>query len=268
MTEGAFTLQSGALRLSRTPRSGNIIDEIVVEGVPLGSYNPLIWQFPGQNQWVRTNAGGPIEVSVGLVRARLRVTAEYQAQSGGTPITTVDERGRQEARTLAPVPFRVVHEVVVYPERPWFHARLVSIENIGTRPLHLNAYFFYLNSFIGGTVEGDAPATPGVPNYYAGGEGAWRDQEVGWVLGAEPWPKSDLMVHFWLDEGGMQHPDARKQLETPVVLRPGEKYVEQDAPFLTVYGAQAEGAPWRQVRQVLQSWSNVIIETTGRKGRR
>jgi len=225
----------------------------------MGSYNPLVWQFPGQNQWVRTNRGGPVEASVGPVRARLRVTAEYQPGNGGV-ITTVDDTGKQAAAQGIPVPFRVTHEVVVYPQRPWFHARFASIRNTGDRPLQLNGYFFYLDSSIGGSTQGDAVAAPDVPNYYGGGDRAWRDQQVGAVFGAEPWSGSDLEVRFFADEGGMQHPDARRELRPPVVVQPGDTYAEPDAPWLTVYGASAEGAPWQLVQLQLEAWAQVAVE--------
>lgn len=259
--EGAFRLRAPQLLLSRGRGSGNVLDEIVADGVMLGSYNPLVWQFPGQNQWVRTNMGGPVQVTVGPVRARVRVTAEYRPD-GAKPLTIVGEAGKQETAKGVPVPFRVTHEIIVYLGRPWFHARLLSIENTGDGPLQVNGYFFYLTSAIGGSQAGDTPATPDVPNYYGGGEGAWRDQEVGWVLGAEPWPGSDLSVRFWVDEGGIQHPDARKQFETPLVLQPGEIYHEPTAPLLTVYGAKAEGTPWRTVERTLKTWANTIVITS------
>jgi hypothetical protein len=265
MNEGEFSLRNETadpppLVVARYEAPGCIFDGISVNGVPLGSYNPLIWQFPGQNQWVRTNVGGPVEASVGPVRARLRITAAYQPDAGGRPITTVDDTGRQAAAMGGPVPFRVTHEVVVYPQRPWFHARFVSIENTGDRPLQVNGYFFYLNASIGGSPAGDAPATPDVPNYYGGGQDAWRDTQVGAVFGAEPWPGSDLKVNFFLDEGGMQHPDARKQFETPIVLQPGETYTEPDAPFLTVYGASAQDSPWQLVRRCLEAWGGAAVQ--------
>jgi hypothetical protein len=257
--DGAFTVRSRDLVLSRKPGSGNVLDEIALGGVPLGSYNPLVWQFPGQNQWVRTNRGGPVEASVGPVRAHLRITAEYQPDGGGV-ITTVDGTGKQAAAKGIPVPFRVTHEVTIYPQRPWFQTRFVSIENLGDRPLQMNGYFFYLNSHLGGSPEGDKPATPDVPNYYGGGQGAWRDAQAGLMLGAEPWPGTDLQVSFFLDEGGMQHPDARKQFETPVVVQPGQTYTEPDAPLLTVYGAKDDGSPWRAIEQTLAAWANVAVE--------
>jgi hypothetical protein len=154
----------------------------------------------------------------------------------------------------------VTHEVTVYPQRPWFQARFLSIENLGDQPLQMNGYFFYLNSHLGGSPEEDKPATPDVPNYYGGGQGAWRDPQAGLILGAEPWPGSDLQVSFFLDEGGMQHPDARKQFETPVVVQPGQTYTEPDAPLLTVYGAKDDGSPWRMVEQTLAAWANVAVE--------
>jgi agarase len=263
----AFSLESGGLSLSRVAGSGNIVDTIALKGTVLGSYNPLIWQHPGQSQWVRANRGGPLELSLGPVRARLRVTSAYEPDAGARPITAVDQTGRQAPQQGVPVPFRVTHELVVYPGRPWFHARLSSIENTGDRPLQVNGYFFYLNSALGGSPAGDVPATPDVPNYYAGGQGAWRDASAAEVLGAEPWPGSDLQVTFFVDEGGLQHPDARVQFAQPLVLQPGETYSPADAPVLTVYAATGETRPWRAVQAQLRAWADGVIAVGGAERR-
>jgi hypothetical protein len=247
------------LELRKSKPGGDIIDEIIVDGVPLGRYNPLIWQDPGQNQWVQPTRFESVEASRGPVRMVLRLTATYGADGGGV-ITTVDDEGQQEARAQTPVPFRVTHKVILYPDRSDFQARFVSIENLGDRPLQLKGYFFYLLSAIGADPAGDTTASPDVPNYYAGGDGAWRDEEAGAIFGAESWPGSDLQVRFWLDEGGGQHPDARRQLEPPVLLAPGEVYAEPDAPPLTVYGASADGSPWREVQERLERWAAVLVE--------
>jgi hypothetical protein len=259
---GGFTLSSPlddgrALKLSTGKGTGDVVEQIALGDTLLGSYNPLIWQYPGQNQWVRTDRFEGVEASVGPVRVRLRLSASY----GGRPgvITTVDDQGRQAAAQARPVPFRVTHEVLVYPGRAEFRCRFVSIDNLGDRPLQLSGYFFYLNSAIGGSPEGDTVASPAVPNYYAGGQGAWRDAVAGWLLGAEAQPGSALQVHFFQDPGGMQHPDARKQFETPVVVAPGETYSERDAPWLVVYAAPAEGTPWRDIRQRLIACSQVLV---------
>jgi hypothetical protein len=225
--------------------------------VTLGRYNPLIWQDPGQNMWVQTDHFEGVKVKEGPSRTVLTLTA-----TGGraTPITTVDEAGKQAALAQTPVPFRVTHQIIIDPSLPnGFQCRFVSLENLGDRPLVLKGYFFYLLSAIGGDQAGDAPATPDVPNYYAGGQGAWRDPKVGWIFGAEAWPGSDLQVYFWGDPGGGQHPDARKQFADPVVIPPGGKYVEHDAPLLTVYGAKAEGTPWRDVQKRLRQQASIIV---------
>ncbi|MGQ9730091.1 MAG: beta-galactosidase [Candidatus Zipacnadales bacterium] len=258
---------TAGLSLEASGASGNLVDTIVIGGVPLGSYNPLLWQYPGQNQWVRTNRLEGVEVSNGPVRCVLRVTAAYEPEGTADIITAVDHQGVQVPREGQAVPFRVTHDIIVYPGRSDFEARFVSIENIGTRPLQVNGYFFYLNSAIGGDPAGDETAAPDVPNYYAGGDRAWRDAEVGYVFGAEPWPGGELAVHFWLDEGGGQHPDARKQFDVPIILKPGETYAEAEAPRITVYGAPADGSPWREVQERLQAWSRVIVKPDRREQR-
>jgi len=207
---------------------------------------------------VQTTRFGLIDASIGPIRALLRLTADYEAASG-TAITAVDEAGKQDEATGEPVAFRVAHEIVVHPGRPDFRARFVSVENTGDKPLVVNGYFFYLSSSIGGDPAGDAPATPAVPNYWSGGDGAWRDGDVEMVFGAEAAPGSDLDIRFWLDEAGGQHPDARRSFETPITLQPGESYSEPDAPWLTVYGTDAGGTPWLDVQRRAKLLDQVVV---------
>ncbi len=256
-TAGGYSFRAGGVELRKDKPSGDIVDEIVVDGVTLGRYNPLIWQDPGQNMWVSTDHFDSVKAEQSASRTVLVLTA-----TGGraAPITTVDEAGKQAALAQTPVPFRVTHQIIVDPSLPnGFQARFVSLENLGDRPLVLKGYFFYLLSAIGGDQAGDEPATPDVPNYYAGGQGAWRDPKVGWIFGAEPWPGSDLQVTFFRDAGGGEHPDARKQFADPIVIQPGGKYTEPNAPLLTVYGAEAGGTPWRDIQKRLRQQAAVVV---------
>ena len=254
--DGAL-LSNGALSLERlTPRSGNVFDRISLGDVPLGSYNPLVWQeVNGQNQWVTTSSANVKLTSVGPVRGIVYASAEGGASR---PITTVDDEGTQEQQLAEPLSFRVAHHIVVYPSNRWFLARLDTIKNTSQRPLTLKGYFFYLNGAIGGSPDGDIPAGPGVPNYYAWAGAAWQDDEAGHVFGAVPLDDK-LTAQFWLDEGGGQHPDARRQLDEPVVLQPGETYRDEDRPWLLIYGGKAPDKPWLQMREVARDLAAIAV---------
>jgi hypothetical protein len=255
-TDRGFVVRNGRLELRKDRLTGDLLDAISVDGVQLGHYNPLIWQDPGQNQWVQTDRFESVEASVGPVRTVLTLAA---SGGRGQAITRVDEQGRQAELQRAPVPFRVTHRITIYPDRPDFDARFVSLANVGDRPLRLRGYFFYLLSAIGGDPADDEEASPGVPNYYLGGQGAWRDPKVGWVFGAEAWPNGALEVSFWRDPGGGEHPDARKQFQEPVVVEPKGAYEESDPPVLRVYGASATTAPWKAVRERLALEQSLLV---------
>lgn len=251
---GGFTLDNGVLRLEHDGTSGNIVDRISVNGVPLGRYNPLVWQQPdGDNQWVQTDALAAVdfqELPGGVV-----LTVGARRAAAGPIITAVDAQGRMAAARGRPVPFEVRHRLAVVPGVPFLVARCLSVTNLDAeRPLVLKAPFFYLQSFLGGQPEGDRVGSgrQQVPNYYRiSGAASWHDEEAGAWYGCAP---LDERVHarFWLDEGGGQHPDAMLTLPEPVVLPPGQTWKPADSGALLVYGAldRSEGpAAWAAVRQ-------------------
>lgn len=252
-----LVVDNGRLRLEiPSPGGGNFMDTISLDGVTLGSYNPLVWQeVGGQNLWTRTSQTLATQGrSLGPVLVRL----DLVAQGGDAAITAVNERGVQEQQRTAALPFEVSHRIVLYPGKPWFLARLNYIRNLADRPLTLRGYFFYLNSAIGGDVRGDRPAGPGVPNYYGWAGAAWQDDDFGLVFGALPMHEA-LQASFWLDEGGGQHPDARRQLDPAVTLQPDQTYTDPDQPWLLIYGGKAQDRPWQAMQRVAAALAAIRV---------
>jgi hypothetical protein len=197
---------------------------------------------------------------VGPTRAVLDVVGTAGAEA--RPITAVDDRGAQEEQR-GPVPgFEVSHRLVVYPDQPWFLVRLNYVRNTAERPFTLKGYFFYLSGLIGGSAEGDRPAGPDVPAYYSWAGAAWQDAAAGYAYGAMPLDER-LRASFWVDEGGMQHPDAQRTVDPPVVLKPGQTYQDEAQPWLLVYGAKVAEKPWLAMREVARDLAAVRVEVRG-----
>jgi agarase len=254
---GGFTARVGPLSLRKHEPGGDFIDELRLGDITLGRYNPLIWQSPGQDKWVRTARFEGARVSNGPVRAVMDCAA-----TGGNQdvITAVDDAGRQAARSSEAVPFRVRHRLALYPGRPWFAARFLSVENLGRRELNLRGYFFYLLPSIGGSPEGDRPAGPDVPNYYAQVGAAWADEAAGAAYGIFPDRERRIRVNFWLDEGGGFHADARYQFEETVTVAPGEVFALPDAPYVHVYGTRNVNRPWVDAMADLSGLHGLRVE--------
>ncbi|MDX9979260.1 MAG: hypothetical protein RBU25_04335 [Lentisphaeria bacterium] len=250
LPNGGFRIDNGVLRIENDGTSGNVFDRFQLGDLLLGSYNPLIWQQPKDNQWTRADTFVNSEFLASGNVLVVDVTAEHR---GGEAITAVDAAGKMPGANAAAVRFQIVHRFVVFPGSPYVAARLVRIRNLETvRPLTINGYFYYLPSAIGGDRAGDVPGgvAANVPNYYLRSAGtAWHDQEVGARYGVSPLGDG-MLAMFWLDQGGGAHPDARVELKPAVVLPPGQDYTPPaDAPFALIYGAR--DADWPTVKRQL-----------------
>jgi len=261
--EKGYAIDNGLLQIEHDGTSGNVFDRISVKGVPLGRCNPLVWQEPdGDNQWVQTNALAAVDVQEFPGGVVVDVTARHAGR--GEVITAVDEQGTMAAARGQAVPFEVQHRFAVLADVPFIVTRCVVVRNLDAkRPLELRALFFYLQSAIGGTVEGDAVgAGRKVPNYYrASGAASWHDATAGAWYGCVP-QGEDMEASFWLDEGGGQHPDARIVLREPVSVAPGQTFQPPSRSALLIYGAldKEEGAAaWASVQAAVDGAASLQI---------
>lgn len=258
LPNGGFRIANGALRIENDGTSGNVIDRFQLGDLLLGSYNPLIWQQPKDNQWTRTDALVKSEFAASGNALIVDVTAEYR---GGATITAVDDTGKMPEADSAAVRFQITHRFVVWPQSSYIAARLVRIQNIETkRPLKINGYFYYLPSAIGGDQAGDVPKGAGanVPNYYQRLTGtSWYDETVQARYGVSALGEG-LTAFFWLDKGGQAHPDARVELKPSVELAPGQEYLPPaEAPFILIYGAK--DADWPALKNQLAAATSVQL---------
>jgi len=260
-----FVIRNGLLELRNEGRRGNVLDVVALEGLVLGSYNPVVWQDPGQNQWTRADHVETVEVrSSGEA---VIVTVVCRGGAAEAAITAVDDKGRQAARRARPIPFRVAHQFVVWPRTPYFLTRVLWVENAAReRPLLLKGVFFYLLPSIGGSPAEDAPGGgPEVPNYWRRSAAAvWEDATAGGFYGAFGLVRGQaLKANFWKDEGGGFHPDARIEVKPPVRLAPGQRWRGPSGEWLVVFGARRGSrlAAWESLERFMYACPRLVVKT-------
>jgi len=219
--------------LRATEGGGMLTDQVVFDGVPLGRYNGMLQHWTGRrNAWTGVSRLAAVETSV----------------DGGTLTVLLTGRGHGEAGAS----FAVTHRLTLFPDTPWFVAELVSVRNTGDRPLDMRGLFFRLHGAIGGSAEGDAPVAQNrAPRLWGRLPGdAWVDEKARVFWGAAVPPGADLRIHFWLNEHGGQHPDARREIRQ--VLRPSEEYCPEAPAFVLVVAGKGGAREWDEaVAEVL-----------------
>lgn len=249
-SERRLIVDNGVLRLVKEEPDGDAWDRVEWKGAALGRFTPLIHQRDGQDLWV------PPErvVEMKVHRGPLRVVVEMVFERGraGEAITEVGAGGVYQPQRRSPRAFRTAYRFFFYPGQSWFLAQFLWLENIDSEGWHFVDYFHYIPSFIGGSVEGDEVGGPGVPNYYLPFV-AWKDEGVGLQYGAVALREGDFLLHFWLDEGGRQHPDARREVN--LALGPGRRFSEAQ-PRLLLFGGPVGERPSALVQR-LRAWHRV-----------
>ena len=233
-----FILNNGVLELIKKGGDGDVLDEICWREEELGRYNPLVWQeVKGMDRWVQTDRFDRYALRKEKDRWLLDVTCSF---GNDVPEGTGDG-----------IPFQVTHRLTVYPGTTWFEASVVCVKNTAEVPLILKGVFFYLPSALGGDSFDDRPwgGDVRVPNYYKRLPGCWTDPS-GLFLGAGTLNEK-VSIHFWLDENGGQHPDARIILSEPLSIPPGETW--QGVPWESVFVYAGRGEPiWQKLKGCLE----------------
>jgi agarase len=210
-------VEQGGLIVEKREANADILDRIVMDGVPLGRLTPLLWLRDPDDRWVTPSQCGGCRILSGPVASRIEVISREPGLFETSYLITIYRCG---------------------PPPGGLEVRMLWIKNLSARPLNLRAYYYYAVPFIGSSGEGDEVAWPRVPNYYRK-SAAWADEKVGWAYGVLP--LSDLLeVHFWKDDRGGFHPDARREID--VLLQPGQ-VLHGDEPGVVVFGARAGDLP-------------------------
>ncbi|HIE52360.1 MAG TPA: hypothetical protein EYP85_11425 [Armatimonadetes bacterium] len=252
-------VDNGRLRLRKSEGDGDAFDEIVLDGAVLGRFTPLVHQQVGQNLWVAperveevTVYSGPVRTVLDLVFARGGGEGELKTQVG--------QGGTYAPLQARPHAYRTAYRFIFYPDRAWFLAQFLWLENTDREVWHFQSYYHYTPSFLGGDPAHDRPGGPNVPNYYLS-LGAWHDATNGLWLGAVPLRSEDFHLHYWLDGGGGQHPDVWRVIDRD--LQPGERFAVPQ-PAVAIFGARgvAGERPWREVLEEVRAGGQVGWKVT------
>jgi len=241
-------VDNGVLRLIQEEPDGDAWDRIELNGVPLGRFTPLIHQRVGQDLWVPPERVTSMQVWNGPLRTVVEMVLERRRE--GEAITPVGEGGMFQPQRQSPRAFRTAYRFFIYPAQNWFLAQFVWLENTDPEAWQFVDYFHYTPSFLGGSVEGDEVGGPNVPNYYLP-FASWKDPQVGLQYGVVGLQEKDFGITFWLDEGGGQHPDARRPVD--IKLRPNCRY-DEPQPRLVVFGESSKVPSPSYLVQRLRRW--------------
>jgi hypothetical protein len=218
-TAQGYAVQTGALRLVKSGPGGDLFDSVAcrIDGrgdwIELGSYQAVMGASSGGGPRCWPHAGRVTDVrATGPANGWL--VLEIQCVHQRDPAWKAAYRLEFEAG------------------RPWFRACGLWGENSGNRDLHLDEYFHYLPSKIGGDASDDEPAKM-PPNYWLK-VASWRAPALRVHYGVVP-PQSDerLRCIFWKDTG--QHPDCSRKIDRN--LKPGQRWTaDADEPAAVVFG--------------------------------
>ena len=221
--EDRIVISNGFLTLVKSRGSGDLADELKLDGTLLGRIYPLLREeIGGELRYPAPDSTELLRVSVGPLRVVLW--------------TFLSSRGIGA--------YRIMGRIAVYPRRRWVSVRMFRIENISEGDWKLHGYFIFAYPQIGGSTEGDEVGGPDVPNYYLN-LGMWADSGVGMFYGTAS-RSSGVHVRYWIDTA--YHADAFRPLDRPLLLPPGSSFEETDRVEFVVFGGRLEGErPWSSV---------------------
>jgi hypothetical protein len=223
----SFTADATALKFTKRSDTPSAIDSIELGDLEIGSLDALMQQEAGGTWWVKPNAFGALRIWSGVVCNRVEVTVENKVDAGSPS---------------GPFGYRATYAFRFYPKKQWFTAQFLSLTNTDSRPWTLGAYFYYLQSKIGGSGEGDEADPRGIS-----GTAAWTDKQVGASYGIVAKPSTGVEVLFWKDENGQEHSDAH--VKVGKLLQPGETYSVPGTPVHIFCARSKDPQPWLAMEQ-------------------
>lgn len=206
-TDGRYVVRNAAgLELAGRLGGRYMFDTIKLAGRTLGSYTGML-----NDQ----NAAGGFRWH----DARNVTAMDARVENGAAVLTVTSEGG------VAPdALFRLTHRITVFPDKPWFLCDLVSVQNVGTKPIDVRAIYFRQYSPF--AFDKQSSAHKAVPNLWkAPLRDAWVRTSDGTYFGGLTQAATGTMFAYQLmNDGKSQHPDAMFTPETPLVLAPGAVY--------------------------------------------
>jgi len=137
---------------------------------------------------------------------------------------------------IGPASFRARVRAVFFKDQPVILVRPLWVESLDDRQWELVDCFVFCRPAIGGDAADDRKGGPQVPNYYRRAE-YWTDAKSGGAFGAVS-PDDSWKVHFWTDEGGGFHPDARREVN--LTLTKGQRWTADGWSYLWLFALPDE----------------------------
>ena len=191
-------------------------------GAELGRFYPLLHQKAPADVW-----RGPDAASIDSIR-----------QDDDFTVIEMTFRHTPAAAEAAGTPAYAAGWRFWFPinSSGWFGAQSLWVENTDSRPWTLAGLYEYTRPSIGGSPDGDVPATPNVPDFYLP-LAAWEDPAAGLGQGVVTLDDA-LKVTYWKNKDGC-HSDCRQELNVP--LAPGQRYAAE-GPVALIFGYRTGGA--------------------------
>lgn len=221
VTQDAFAVDTGALKLEHASGSPQIISAVSAGDLALGRFGAVMHQQLAQQLWTSPDKTETIQCNNGPVRFTADVVVACTTGGGDTK-TVAGQEGGYAPQQSRPHRYRACYRICAYPGAAWFTSRLLWVENADAEPWQLAAYFDYAVSNIAGDAANDEPAKT-LPSDTV----AWTNPTHGGAYGFINTNPDDFKANFWKDAvpNGSEHPDVRREVN--VALKPGQRY---DAP--------------------------------------
>ncbi|MDY0169734.1 MAG: hypothetical protein RBS80_24535, partial [Thermoguttaceae bacterium] len=187
---------NGRLTLRVRAGSPNLADEVLLDGNMLGHLHGLVHHVTSHtDRWARPERLQTVEGRVEEDWLILDMLGRSDVENLGSPMRS----------------FTLKSRIVLPAGADWMIVEFVELTNTDDRPLDLRGVFFQPRSSLGGSGEGDRPASVGgVPRLWTSAPGdAWIDDRARLFWGAVAPRGSGVAVRFWLNPQGGQHPDIR-----------------------------------------------------------
>ena len=204
----SFNIDTGVIRLTKTQKTGAVIDSIKLGDRQMGTFNVLLSQNDGHKPyWQTTEKVDKILQWNGSLMKQLQVTCSYQ---------------RKPDTQTAPFSYKAIYMLSVKQGDNAFTSKFVSAQNTDNREWTLSSYYYYPQSAINGDSSDDECISGAFTT------GIWFDKAAGGCYGAIAPQWCGISVIYFKDTSGNEHPDIWKSVNKS--LKPGGIYSEQSTP--------------------------------------
>jgi len=236
------------LKVHANTAVGHLLDAVVARGakgdLPLGHIDFATHQVVnGRHHWAASDRVEDLQISVANEKGDgghlCEATEGPSRQMTPVPFfvleATVACLGEAKQQT-GPARFRARVRAVFFKDQPVILVRPLWVESLDDRQWELVDCFVFCRPAIGGDAADDRKGGPQVPNYYRRAE-YWIDAKSGGAFGAVS-PDDSWKVHFWTDEGGGFHPDARREVN--LTLTKGQRWTADGWSYLWLFALPDE----------------------------